>query len=254
MGKLKKFLKKNSGFVLLLLLLLCITSSLGVYTVLKNRDVSTPEITLPQEKEPVSENAEIRDFTGTYNRASGQILFRWEITQNNAEISNIHLYHNDNDLLNVTSYSSYDLPREGYAIPTGDNSFTLKLTQEDGKVIEKKITVFVDYVVTMEQVVTQAVNKTKITLVYQYEKRHPVNEPQMILLDDSIGFAYLRYVGTTMNEKDGLITAKTTYEFTWNETPVNFETFSVRWSFKDINDSKDFTLEKGVPSQAENNN
>lgn len=253
MKRSNEFLKKNKAFVLLLLVLLFITASLSTYIVMKDtmNNSQNPETKPNEPDDEISENAEISDFYGNYDRTSRQIVFRWDVEANKATISNVRLYYDENELLNVTPYSSYDLPSENYGIRTGDNEFTLEVEQSNGKKIKKTITVFVDYVVSMEQSVKQKENQTEITLTYQYEKANPVDEPVMILLDDKIAYSYLNYVGTTMSENGGVVTAKTTYRFTWSEFPVKYETFSVRWSFKDINDSGDFSLEKGVAPKDE---
>lgn len=247
MKKTNSFLKQNKVFVLLLVLLLFITASLSVYTLMKDtlNNTQKPDTSSDNPKLPVSENAEIEDFYGNYDRTSKQIVFQWDVKANKSTIVNVRLFYDEMELLNVTPYSSYDLPRENYGIHTGNNKFTLEVEQSNGKKIKKTITIFVDYVVSMEQSVKHKDNQTEIVLTYQYEKANPVGEPVMILLDDKIAYAYLNYGGTTMSEKDGLVTAKTTYRFTWNEKPIKYEMFSVRWSFKGIDDSVDFSLQKG---------
>ena len=61
------------------------------------------------------------------------------------------------------------------------------------------------------------------------------------------------YIDTKYKEENGMIIAKTTYEFQWYEYPVEYQQFSIRWAFEDINDSVDFTLEKGNATQANHN-
>lgn len=206
---------------------------------------SKAPIEVPTQEEPTQEDARITEFLGTYNRMDDQIHFHWSYTVGKEEIESVHLYHMADNAIDVSSYSSWTLPRDSYGLTTGDNDFTLVITQSNGKEIKKQIKVFVKYVVNLDQEVKQEDGRTRVTLQYQYQKEHPVKVPKLIMLDDSINYTRLDYVDTTYKEKNGMIIAKTTYEFQWYEYPVEYQQFSIRWAFEDINDSVDYTLEKG---------
>ena len=61
----------------------------------------------------------------------------------------------------------------------------------------------------------------------------------------SIVSGEIKYIGTQTKTRDGSVYAETTYQINWPEAVVTYQQFDVRWSFKDIQYSKDFLAEKG---------
>ena len=78
-----------------------------------------------------------------------------------------------------------------------------------------------------------------------YDKAHPVEVPSIFITDASIVSGEIKYIGTKTKTRDGSVFAETTYQINWPETVVTYQQFDVRWSFKDIQYSKDFQAEKG---------
>ena len=71
------------------------------------------------------------------------------------------------------------------------------------------------------------------------------HEIQMCIRDSSIVSGEIKYIGTQTKTRDGSVYAETTYQINWPEAVVTYQQFDVRWSFKDIQYSKDFLAEKG---------
>lgn len=250
----RSFWKRNGFFIILFGSLILISVSLFIYSFLKNYSpqiVQNPNTPVQEEKDVV-----ITQFEGKYNNITQNINFNWSYNSNQSIIESVKLYLNDTELLDVTSYSSQSLSREMYGIPTGNNTFTLVITKEDGKQVKKKTNVFVNYVTYMHQDIKTKQNSMEITLTYMYEKANPVHEPKMMILDEELPFSYLQYNGTTSKENDGVITAKTTYEIFWNQESGDYNTFSVRWYFEDYSENnQDFTIDKtpvSTPKESDN--
>lgn len=249
----RSFWKKNGFFVLLLSVLLLISTSLFIYSYVQHRN-SQPLSQTEQKREPADEEltngkAEIREFEGKYNRTTQQVDFSWSYQANGAKISSVKLFLEENELMDVTGYSSWSLSREMYGIPTGTNEFVLRITQENGEQAVKSVQVFVNYVTYMEQSVKAKSDSMEIVLTYEYEKQNPIEEPQMILLDDSLPYRQLVYKGTKQEEKDGVVRAETTYEIFWNAYSAEVDSFSVRWRFKEHSENnRDYTIDKAPTS------
>lgn len=243
----RTFWKKNGLFLLILTSLVVISLSLFLYTFITHREKEPPQLPVedaPQTSEEISEDAAITSFEGSYSKTTQQIDFGWSYEKGKADIQSVKLYLGDRELMNVTSYTTYSLPRELYDIPTGHNNFRLVITQENGNTVEKSTKVFVNYVTYMEQEVKAKNNSMEISLVYRYEKSNPVAEPTLLLLE-SIPYKELVYRNTEVEETDGIVEARTTYEIFWNEYSEDVNVFSVRWSFANHSENnQDFTIDK----------
>lgn len=250
MKNIKTFFKQNGFFVFLLSVVLFIIIALGIYKyITKKSDTTTSskDDVVEQVETVTKKNAEITFLDGEYNQRTQTMRVNWNISQNNEEIYKVALYLNNNYIDDVRSFSYYDLLMGSYRYPTGTNELKLIMTTNDGKVIEKKTKVFVDYLISAVQSEKQANDSTLVTLTYVYEKAHPIKVPS-IVTDGSVAEG-ARYINTTYVEKDGLITAQTTYAFYWSDRPINYQQFMLRWKFNDIKESRDFQVRKGIPAQ-----
>ena len=173
----------------------------------------------------------------------------WSYEKHNSSINGVGLYINDTYVDNVLDYSSYQISKDAFHYPTGENVLKLVLNLSNGKTVEKTTKVFVNYVVSMEQQVKQAGNATEVTLIYQYDEAHPVDVPSIFITDARIVSGEIKYIGTKRKTNDGSVFAETTYQINWPEAVVTYQLFDVRWSFKDIQYSKDFQAEKGKAGQ-----
>lgn len=240
----KGFIQRNKMFVLIISILSIIILSLvcyiafSDYTSIKNKPIDEPE----EEVIVTADGVVITDFSGRYSRGDDSISFSWNYKVNEASVESIQLYYNDQFIVDVTSYKTWTLPREGFGFHTGSNTFKLVITQTDGKVVEKTCNVAIKKVVKLEQSVKQDGSKTIVTLQYQYDKDSPVDTPR-IILDNSAYVSDIKYLNTTKKDLGSMIEARTSYQFTWNTINHEGEQIFVRWSFEDINDSFDDSLQ-----------
>ena len=251
MKNIKTYLKKNGFFVFLLTVILLIIIALSVYIFVntqEQREPAKPAVTTPA-PEPAKKTAEITQFEGEYRKDLKYIDVSWSYEKHNSSINGVGLYINDTYVDNVLDYSSYQISKDAFHYPTGENVLKLVLNLSNGKTVEKTTKVFVNYVVSMEQQVKQAGNATEVTLIYQYDEAHPVDVPSIFITDVSIVSGEIKYIGTKRKTKDGSVFAETTYQINWPEAVVTYQLFDVRWSFKDIQYSKDFQAEKGKAGQ-----
>lgn len=247
MKNIKTYLKKNGFFVFLLTVILLIIIALSVYIFVNTQaqqEPAKPAVTTP-DPAPAKTTAEITQFEGEYRKDLRYIDVSWSYEKHTSTISSVELYINNTYVDNVSDYSSYQISKDAYNYATGENVLRLILNLSNGKTVEKTTKVFVNYVVSMEQRVKQLDHATQITLNYQYDKAHPVEVPSIFITDASIVSGEIIYIGTKTKTRDGSVFAETTYQINWPETVVTYQQFDVRWSFKDIQYSKDFQAEKG---------
>ena len=244
----KGFIQRNKMFVLIMSLLSIIILSLVFYMAFSDykTTMNTPIEDTDEEVVLSSDGVVITDFSGRYSRNDDSISFSWNYKTNKASVESIQLYYGNQFLVDVTSYRTWTLPREGFGISTGANTFKLVITQEDGKVVEKTCIVNIKKVVKLQQSVEQNGTKTIVTLQYQYDQASPVDIPR-IILDNSTYVSDIKYLETTKKEIGSMVEARTSYQFTWNPIGHAGEQIFVRWSFEDINDSFDDTLQ--IPQQ-----
>lgn len=247
----KNYIKKNKFFIVLLILLIGISLSLGVYIIqkdtVKKKPTSNNQPIVDNGTDTTTKEAEINGFDSKYDRRTNQISVSWQYSSNASQIESVNLYLNNNYVANVSSVSYYNLVQNVYNFPTGNNIITLELILSDGKSIKKESNVFVDYILSAKQVVSQSDSATKVTLEYVYDKNQPVEIPKILFISgDIITNPIINYVTTEYKESGNLMTASCTYEFIWGETPVEYQTFGVRWKFADIQDSFDFQAVKGT--------
>ena len=227
MKNIKTYLKKNGFFVFLLTVILLIIIALSVYIFVNTQAQQEPV-------KPVVTTPDLRYIDVT-----------WSYEKHSSTINSVELYINNTYVDNVSDYSSYQISKDAYNYATGENVLRLILNLSNGKTVEKKTKVFVNYVISMEQSVRQVGNATEVTLKYQYDKVHPVDVPSIFITDASIVSGEIKYIGTQTKTRDGSVYAETTYQINWPEAVVTYQQFDVRWSFKDIQYSKDFLAEKG---------
>ena len=126
------------------------------------------------------------------------------------------------------------------------------LLLESGKVIEKEITVFVDYLISAQQTALRKNEVVEVTLEYVYGASNPVEVPKILITSMSNSIAPKVEYMDTVKENQGTYTkAITKYRFTWEKEEQVPESMNLRWKFNHIQDSYDFTLQKPINSQEE---
>lgn len=246
----KRFIVKNKFFVILLSIAMIVILSLGVYIVQDRGNsrvpVDPPSVT-PGEDDKDKE-AIIKSLSADYNSSAidNSISINWSISKNSSVIEKIKLYLNDNDPLDVTSFSSYSFTQGVYNFPTGDNKIKLEIILEDGESITKETTVYVDYIISLKQEVTIKGASLNITLEYEYMESNPVHTPTILTNDDFVVTPLVNFVDTQVKTNGNRITARTTYNFAWGSVESIPDKMSVRWKFNDlpVPFSRDYTVIK----------
>lgn len=248
----KTYMKKNGFFIFLLTFIVLIIIALSLYMFVNAKDAPVDDDNItetPVEQNEESKTAEITSLETEYNKTLRYINVSWAYEEHESDVVSAYLYVNDTLVDTVSSYSSYQIAKDAYHYPTGNNTVKLVLNLANGDTVEGTSTVFVNYVVDMEQSVKQDDNSTILTLSYQYDEGNPVDVPSIFITDASVSTSKIEYIDTKRTTRDGSVYAETSYRIVWSEDPVTYQTFGVRWSFKDIQYSRDFEAEKGVPTQ-----
>lgn len=252
----KDFIKKNKFFMTLLTIMIIITTALVVYDVqkwyksaLSNEDNKEEEVQKPNE-----EATAITSFTGNYERSqSGNLLYvQWNYSEAKDKVASVYLTLNDGNPIDVTSNRYYEFIQSVFAFSTGNNVLKLTLNLENGKVIEKEITVFVDYLISAQQTAVRKNEVVEVTLEYVYDANNPVGVPEILITNMSNSLApKVEYMDTVKEDQGTYIKAVTKYRFVWEKEEQIPESMNLRWKFNHIQDSYDFTLQKPINSQGE---
>lgn len=218
----KDFIKKNKFFMTLLAIMIIITAALVVYDVQKwyksalpNEDNKEEEVQKPSE-----ETTAITSFTGDYQRLqSGNLLYvQWNYSEAKDKVESVYLTLNDGNPIDVTNNRYYEFIQNVFAFPTGNNVLKLSLNLESGKVIEKEITVFVDYLISAQQTALRKNEVVEVTLEYVYGASNPVEVPKILITSMSNSIAPKVEYMDTVKENQGTYTkAITKYRFTWEK-------------------------------------
>lgn len=246
----KRFIIKNKFFVSLLSIAMIVILSLGVY-IIQDKNTSNIPVDPPSVipgKDDSDKEAVIKSLSANYNSSAigNSISINWSISKNASIIEEIKLYLNDNEPLDVTSFSSYSFTQSVYNFPTGDNKIKLEVILEDGKSITKETTVYVDYIISVRQEVVLKGASLDITLEYVYMDTNPVHTPTIITNDDFVVTPLVNFVDTQVKTSGNRVTARTTYNFAWGSVENIPEKMAVRWKFNDlpVPFSRDYTVLK----------
>lgn len=249
----KKFIKKNKFFIVLLLFVIIAIVLLSAYMLQKSFDGrrstdTSGEVEKPSKKE---ESTKITAFSGRYTRSVGNdmngnvITVSWAYHEGTQKVRNVYLYLNNGEPINVTKNSYYDFLQSVYDFPTGVNTVRLKLQLENGKTIEQELNVSVDDIIYAKQSVVMDETTLKVTLEYMYDAARPVSPPSILItaIDSNI-MPVVTYVGTQQSASNKRIIAQSTFNFSWNKIKDIPKTMNVRWKFNSTADSFDELVKK----------
>lgn len=250
-----EFIKRNLFFVILCVVFLSIALGLSgykIYTILADQEVFHLEQKEPvTNEEPVEKKeTEFTNFSGEYDRNSGEISFNWSLDKADNSLKNIILYYEDPidnkeiELLDVSDYSSYRINAGIYQILPGANTFKIKANLSDGKTVEKTTTVKLPMVLDVSQTIKDVKpGEAKLTISYKYGKNNEVKEPRIIIYNDMVMNYKVTKTDSRVNDKYVIVTQE--YTFTWDEAQP-LEPFTIRWYFADIELNRDFTTDFSI--------
>lgn len=237
-----KFIKNNMFFSIMFCTL-CITSIIFIL-IGANPDSKHQNVIISSSEEQAEslKTQGVTDFIGQYDRKSDSIQFNWRYNLNDSDIESIYLLYNNEEIMNVTNYSSYQIFRDDYNVLPGNNDFTIIISTNDQKVYQATTTVVIDSVVSTSLNVKEIEdNSYEFIFTYEYSKENLLDVPNMLILDD-IQYEKV-HVKTTRDDLGNTIKAETLYRITFDAN-TKWDVLSVRLFFDDINDSIDFTYQK----------
>lgn len=235
------YIRKNIVFVTLLSILLVITIGAGIFLWLNQETPISPPTPVPP---PVADDVEttISSLEGSYTK-SGDVLLSWSIQTGTQAVSSVRLYHGEKVLGGeMNALTSYSLSQSLYQFPTGNNTFTLKVTLENNEVIEKNVDVFIDYILDMNMTYEQEEQDVIIHLTYRYDDDNPVSVPRIKCLDSASLPLTFTYVDTTRESTQGITTAITTFKIDISNVKQGNYQVSIRWIFEGLNTSRDYPI------------
>lgn len=243
MSNLIAYIRKNIVFVSLLSILLVITIGAGIFLWINQQATITPVINTP-DPEPAAQEEEttITSLEGSYTR-DGQVRLSWSIHAGTNTIESVKLYHKEKALGGeMKALTSYSLSQSLYQFPTGDTTFTLKVSLANGEVISKDVHVFIDYIIDMNMTYEQEGDRMIIRLAYRYDDANPVSVPRIKFLSSSSLAIVFSYMDTTRESTQGITTATTSFSVDISNVPQGSYTATIRWIFDGINISKDYPI------------
>lgn len=242
----KLFFKKNAIFLCLLIIFISIIMALWIYLLQKKDQTQSPDAPTSGQKND-QELTQITALNARYHRESqkNEIYVTWDFEENKDKIKQVKLYLNDNFVADVLRNRYYSLPQNVYDFPTGENIVELRLILDNDQTISKKIAVNVDYILAVSQDVKIEGNKTTLILTYVYLKEHPVKTPEILTTGGNVNhLVNVVYADSSLVSEDNVITARTAFDFLWNDPSAAMQSFTVRWKFDDVQDSFDFVVNK----------
>lgn len=237
------YIRKNIVFVSLLSILLVITIGAGIFLWLDQQSTISPAPSTP-EPDPIIEEVEtsISSLEGSYTK-SGEVLLSWSIQTGTHAVNSVRLYHGEKSLGGeMKALTSYSLSQSLYQFPTGNNTFTLKVTLENNEVIERDVNIFINYILDMNMSYEQSEAAVTIRLTYRYDDANPVSVPRIKCLDSSSLPLAFTYVDTKRESTQGVTTAVTTFSIDISNVKQGEYDATIRWIFEGLNISKDYPI------------
>lgn len=252
-----EILKNNKVFSIFLTVIVSFIGFLG-FNSMKYKEgelppsfIEEPSIPYDPEETPISKPLEINSFSGTFSDSRKMILLKWKVTENNARIEKMELYHEEELLEVVTKKTSFECPLFMEGITTGDNEFKLKITSDDGQVVEKIITVFVDYIFDVTKT-TQFVDNNLgkgvlLSITYSSHKQTPVGIPELSMKTTLSGYYQHRYLERKTIALTSGFEKTTVYFFmTFDQTNQTNVTWNVNYDFVSVGEHEEDVIVRDI--------
>lgn len=253
-----RFLKSNKVFSIFLTIIVSFIGFLG-FNSLRYKEgelppgfvVETPTPEEPNEETPSSKPLEINSFTGSFSDSKNMIILKWKVTENDARIEKMELFHNSELLEVVTRKTSFECPLLMNGITTGDNEFTLKITSEEGQIIEKTTTVSVNYVFDVTKT-TQFVDNNLgrgvlLSITYRSHQQTPVGLPELSMETTLTGYYQHRYLERVTTPLINGFEETTVYYFmTFDQTDQTNVTWNVKYDFVSVGVLEDDVIVRDI--------
>lgn len=243
-----KFIKENKVFVFFLSIVIGFIGFIGINALNKDENDNPPIfVESPEEPDdlPIDETKElvIDSFTGVFTDVKNVIQFKWNITENDARIKKVELYKGNRLMQEVTGLVHVDCSIEEDSITTGSNEFTLKVITDKEAVIEKTVTVNVDYVfdvVKTSQFVDNNLGKgVLLSITYRYHRQTPVGIPNMQMTTSLNGYYEHRYLEqNTTHLSNGYEKTTAYYFMSFDQTDQTNVTWNIEYNFISVGEKE----------------
>lgn len=240
MSSLFEFVRKNAVFVGLLLLLVGIGGGFGIYTWMQHffdASVSASGTQAPANNEP-----SITSFEGYYGH-DATVYLNWSINRNNQELKSVKLYQNDHliggEMKDLTSFA---MAQSIYQFPAGECQFTLRTEWADGEEISKDVTVFINYVLSINMDSEPTSGGLLLKLDYSYHESTPVSVPRVKFINGGNTPFTVIYQETNTKKYGSIIQAETVFKIDTTQLPAGKYPVTIRWIFEGLNTSKDYDI------------
>lgn len=252
MKKILSYISKNKVFICLLSVIIAITLGLGYYYVTNVREPKAIDKVPGKTVTDVNKKTAIDSYQGAYDTKSKQISLSWTIVQYDQKVTSIKLYNKDSILADVSNLNSYVLNQGLYQFPGGNNEFVIKVTLDNGEVLEKSTTVNIDYFSSIECKTEISELDVLVKLTYEYNASVSIDIPRIVA--NSLPYNYEFKYKETMKEtlENGYVKETTIYEIDTTQAKTT-EKVTIRWIFDSIGMSYDFpiTLTQKINTQKE---
>lgn len=238
-----KFIKRNKVFSLLLSFCLVMIVGLTGLNIVKVETGETPSILPPvilppkEKEEPV-----VEDFSGVFIDDENSIELSWKYSLHGHHFVKAEIYRDSELVEDVSKKINTQLPIHLYDMKTGNNEFELRVYYDNGMVVTKTTTVFIDYLFDIQmkhQLVDNNLGKGYlISIVYHYNASTPAGVPRVLANTTINGDWSLNYLGKNSKQlREDYLEAESFYfigfnsetdqEITWNISYV-FDSVGVR--------------------------
>lgn len=252
----KKFIQKHKFYIFIITSIILINAALvGAFLIseMEPSEPSKPPVTeVPKDDlnpgdideipvPPVQYESEIVNFVGNFT-SDMNVKLNWKIEENEQKIEKVELYQKGMLLANVSGQSTYQLPMMAYHFVPGPNEFTLRVSMQDGEVVEQKININIDYVFNVQTSYEVDAQGVYISVTYMYSPQTPVLPPNIYLANVSGTSFSVSAIGTEVLSNEPYMKAKTTYYVDVSNLSEGIYNFGLTWDFTNVNRKIDLPM------------
>lgn len=223
-------IKNNKVFIFLFTILLCIIMALSyrIFVPVNNNDFNL------NDPEP-SKVAQITNLYGRFSDSRLAVELSWNIHHGNKKLKSVSLLYDDKKIKDVTSLHSISLPISENDIGTGNHKFDLEVEFEDKTTLIKTVYIYIDEAYSFSVSAQNEETKSTYTVTYYYDKRRPVNAPNVRFSGSTNAFTINYMNSKVIEEKGDKVKMQAEYELLYNNAKRGDYTLNFIFSFPEYN-------------------
>ena len=242
MSALIAYIRRNVMFVSLFTAIMACCIGFGIYMIVQSEPQGSAITPPVNGNEPISAQAEIRSFEGTYGH-DATVHLSWSIERGDSEVESVRLYQGEHQIGGeMKELSSFSMAESLYQFPSGDCTFTLKVSFSDGSKDERDVTVFISKVMGISMKSEKSENGILLKLSYTYDENNPVDVPRVKFITGSHNPFTLSYQETKKSKSGAMIHAETIFQLNTDQLSEGSYPVTIRWIFDGANISKDYEI------------